>query len=250
MTVQRAAEAVQRASPRRRTEKVSDVIAREIVADIRGKPPMSMLPPETVMLEKYQVGRASLREALRILEVHGIVEIRPGPGGGPMVAAVDPSYFAWMSSLYLNLMEATYREVLEARIIMEPVMARLAAQRQDRNALELLEQHIMWEPPEDEAEYLLQTGGFHGLLAGLSGNRVLDLEGQALRDMYADRIEGTVFRPELRDGILRDHQAIARAIVSGNPNRAEKLMREHMEEYFAYSAAQNPGVLDEVVLWR
>ena len=83
------------------------------------------------MLEKYQVGRASLREALRILEVQGIIAIRPGPGGGPMVAPFDSMNFARMTTLYLHLVGATYREVLEARIIMEPVMARLAAQRKD-----------------------------------------------------------------------------------------------------------------------
>lgn len=249
-TDEKADLAAPRTSLRRRTEKVSAVIAREIVADVRGKPPMTMLPPEAAMLEKYQVGRASLREALRILEVHGIIAIRPGPGGGPMVAPVDPTYFARMSTLYLHLMEATYREVLEARIIMEPVMARLAAEREDRDALGELEEYLTRAQPDDEAEYLLQTGGFHGLLAGLSGNRVLDLEGQALRDMYADRIEGMVFPPEARSGILRDHRAIVRAIISGNASRAEKLTRSHMEEYLFYSASRNPGVLDEVVQWR
>jgi DNA-binding FadR family transcriptional regulator len=250
VTDERTAQPVQRTPLRRRTEKVSGVIAREIVADVRGKPPMTMLPPEAAMLEKYQVGRASLREALRILEVHGIIAIRPGPGGGPMVAPVDATYFARMSTLYLHLMEATYREVLEARIIMEPVMARLAAGRQDREALVALEEYLTREQPDDDSQYLLETGGFHGLLAGLSGNRVLDLEGQGLRDMYADRIEGMAFPPEARSGILRDHRAIARAIISGNASRAEKLTRSHMEEYLFYSASRNPGVLDEVVQWR
>jgi GntR family transcriptional repressor for pyruvate dehydrogenase complex len=243
-----------RATPRlplrRRTEKVSGVIAREIVADLRGKAPMTMLPPEAAMLEKYQVGRASLREALRILEVQGILAIRPGPGGGPMVAPLDTIYFARMSTLYLHLLEATYREVLEARITMEPVMARLAAQRSDREALEELEKYLSLDEPEDETEYLVQVGGFHGLLSGLSGNRVLDLEGRSLKDMYADRIEGMVFPPEERKGILHDHRQIAKAIIAGNANRAEKLMREHMEQYLFWSGERNPGVLDEVVQWR
>lgn len=241
---------VPRTPLRRRSEKVSGVIAREIVADVRGKPPMTMLPPEAAMLEKYQVGRASLREALRILEVQGIIAMRPGPGGGPMVAPLDTIYFARMSTLYLHLLEATYREVLEARIVMEPVMARLAAQRSDRDALDELEQYLSLEEPEDEAQYLTQVGGFHGLLSGLSGNRVLDLEGRSLKDMYADRIEGMIFPPEERKGILYDHRQIAKAIMAGNANRSEKLMRAHMEQYLFWSGERNPGVLDEVVQWR
>jgi DNA-binding FadR family transcriptional regulator len=235
---------------RRRTEKVSGVIAREIVSDMRGLPPMSMLPPEAAMLEKYQVGRASLREALRILEVQGIIAIRPGPGGGPMVAPFESMNFARMTTLYLHLAGATYREVLEARIIMEPVMARLAAQRKDPDTVTELQDFLAMTEPADESEYLLHTGGFHTLLSGLSGNAVLDLEGRGLKDIYADRIEGTVFPPDTREGIVQDHRLIAQAIISGNANKAEKLTRTHMEEYLFYSAARNPGVLDEVVHWR
>lgn len=235
---------------RRRMDKVSSLIAREIVADLRGKPPSTMLPPEAAMLEKYQVGRASLREALRILEVHGIITIRPGPGGGPMVAQLDTVYFARMSTLYLHLLGATYREVLEARIIIEPIMVRSAAQREDREGLGELEQFLALDEPEDESQYLQQAGGFHALISGLSGNRVLDLEGRSLKDMYADRIEGMIFPAEARKGILLDHRRIAEAIIAGNANRAEKLMRAHMEQYLFYSAERNPGVLDEVVQWQ
>lgn len=235
---------------RRRTEKVSGVIAREIVSDMRGLPAMSMLPPEAAMLEKYQVGRASLREALRILEVQGIIAIRPGPGGGPMVAPFESMNFARMTTLYLHLAGATYREVLEARIIMEPVMARLAAQRKDPDTVTELQDFLAKTEPADESEYLLHTGGFHTLLSGLSGNGVLDLQGRGLKDIYADRIEGMVFPTEAREGIVRDHRLIAKAIISGNASKAEKLTRTHMEEYLFYSAARNPGVLDEVVQWR
>lgn len=235
---------------RRRPDKISATIAREIVADVRGKAPMSMLPPEAVMLEKYQVGRASLREALRVLEAHGIIALRPGPGGGPMVAPLDPVQFARMSTLYLHLMDATYREVLESRLTIEPVMARLAAQREDREALALLEEYISLAEPTDESEYMVQTGGFHGLLCSLSGNRVLDLYAESLRLTYAERIEGMVFPPEVRQEILNDHRRIARAVIAGNASRAEKLMRAHMDDFLAQSAERNSGVLDEVVQWH
>src|SRR5216684_960606 len=86
------------ASPVRRAEKLSQVVAREIVRDMKGLKAAAMLPQESVMLERYRVGRASLREALRILEVHGLIVIRAGPGGGPMVAPVRTRDFARMTS--------------------------------------------------------------------------------------------------------------------------------------------------------
>jgi DNA-binding FadR family transcriptional regulator len=86
MTVDKAKVA---ARSRRRTAKVSEIIAREIVHDSRGLPPGTMLPSEAKLLERYQVGRTSLREALRVLEMQGLIVIRPGPGGGPMLTEVD-----------------------------------------------------------------------------------------------------------------------------------------------------------------
>jgi len=76
-----------------RTEKVAESIARQIMQDIRRQKlePGSMLPAESAMLERFGVGRGSLREALRILEINGLVVLKPGPKGGPVVAAQDPA---------------------------------------------------------------------------------------------------------------------------------------------------------------
>ena len=115
----------------RRTEKLSEVLAREIVRDLRDLQPATMLPPEAVMLEKYRVGRASLREALRLLEVQGLIVIRPGPGGGPMVAQADSVHYGRTSSLYYHMLGATYHDVVAARAVIEPALARVVAEKQD-----------------------------------------------------------------------------------------------------------------------
>lgn len=238
-------------SVQRRTEKISELIAREIVHDMKGLAPGTMLPAESAMLERYRVGRASLREALRILEVQGLIVIRPGPGGGPMVAPVQSRDYARMTSLYLHLSGATYGDVLAARLVMEPVMARLAAQRQDAAQLARLEEFVVpATAPVDDAMYMASSSDFHTLLSGLSGNPVLDFMGRALKDIYTDRFEQTVFPLETRGKIAHDHNAIARAIASGNAPRAERLMRDHMIEFAGFYQAQNPGVLDEPVDWR
>lgn len=236
--------------PQRRTEKISESVARELVHDMRGMPSGTKLPPEAVMLEKYRVGRASLREALRLLEVQGLIVIRPGPGGGPVVASVDSRHFARMASLYFHLSTATYRDLMEARLVMEPVMARLAAERQDPKDLAELEQFIGRKAGSDPHQYLQRATDFHGLLSGMSGNPVLDLMGRSLKDLYTDRLEGLVFPPETRERVEHEHAAIARAIVNGNAARAEKLMREHMLEFVEFAGERNPGVFTEIVDWR
>src|SRR5947209_1787797 len=120
----------------RRTEKVAAVLARQIVRDIadRKLPPGTPLEPEGAMVERYQISRASLREALRILETQGLIAIKPGPGGGPIVSDVDSRDFGRMSTLYYQVLGVRFREVVEARLIIEPVMAKLAAGHDDPEA--------------------------------------------------------------------------------------------------------------------
>jgi GntR family transcriptional regulator, transcriptional repressor for pyruvate dehydrogenase complex len=241
----------------RRTEKVSEVVAREIVHDIvrRDLQPGSMLPPESVMLRTYDIGRASLREALRILEVQGLITIKPGPGGGPVVAGVSSRDFGRMATLYFHVSRATFRELFEARLVMEPVMARLAAERIDEELKaefkDVLEQMRSAIATQDSVAYGLSATAFHSVVAGVSGNGVLDLFGRALKDIYTDRVLGGVVFPEsAREEVASDHEAIARAIMKGEASRAERLMREHMVEFMEYVFERTPGLKDEIIDWR
>ena len=68
-----------------RSTKISQRLARMIAREIAEAqtPPGSTLPSEELMAKQYAVGRASVREALRLLEAQGAVVVRPGKGGGP-----------------------------------------------------------------------------------------------------------------------------------------------------------------------
>jgi GntR family transcriptional repressor for pyruvate dehydrogenase complex len=205
------------------------------------------------MLVEYGVGRASLREALRVLEVNGLITIKPGPGGGPVVAGVDSHEFGRMATLYFQVGGMTFRELMEARLVMEPVMARLAAERRDPKLLSELEQSVdaasKAEVASDEA-YLSTSADFHEVVAGMSGNRILDLFGSALLEIFYDRVGGLLFPVSRREGVQTAHAEIAAAIVAGDADRAETLMREHMVEYANYTRRRHPALLDEVVDWR
>ena len=75
-----------------RPMKTAEIVARAISDDILRNSRQSgdRLPPEKDMLEMYAVGRGTLREALRYLELQGIIDIKPGSRGGPVVSAPDP----------------------------------------------------------------------------------------------------------------------------------------------------------------
>lgn len=242
--------ALNRRSRHRRPEKLSESLARDIVRDMRRLPPDTMLPTEVDMAKAHGVGRGSVREALRILETHGLITIRTGPRGGPVVAQPDSETFAKMASLHLHTMGATYRDLIQSRLVMEPVMARLAAERQDQAVLKQLEDYVGQTAPVKDEEYLHSVSNFHSLVSGMSTNPVLDLYGRSLKDIYTDRIESMVFPVEARARVRDDHAAIARLIVEGEADRAEKRMREHMSEFLTFSAERNPGLLDRVVDWQ
>src|SRR5258706_16467421 len=97
-----------------RGEKVASLVARRIVRTIvdEGLEPGAPLEPEALMLHRFGVSRASLREALRILETQGLITIKPGPGGGPSVAAVDSTNFARTSTLFFQVLRVRFREVV------------------------------------------------------------------------------------------------------------------------------------------
>ena len=117
----------------RRTKKVAEnvawAIAREIVA--KRMAPGTRLPPEAEMLAQYEVARSSLREALRVLEIQGVITMRIGAGGGPVVGQVSAVEFGRNIALQLHVARATFHQLLDARCTLEPIMARRAAQLRD-----------------------------------------------------------------------------------------------------------------------
>ena len=123
-----------RASPRP-VWKTSEVVAFAVVRDIveHGLHSGDRLPLEAEMVEQYGVSRESLREALRLLEAQGIVSIRRGPGGGPVVGRASSMNLARTMTLYFQLAGATYEELLEAWRMLEPLAAELAARNPDRD---------------------------------------------------------------------------------------------------------------------
>jgi GntR family transcriptional regulator, transcriptional repressor for pyruvate dehydrogenase complex len=238
--------------PIKRGDKVAQAVARSIVRQIRARKlmPGEQLPPEAQMLQEYGVGRGSLREALRILEVHGLISIKPGPGGGPIVAKASPEDFGRMATLFFQAEGMTFRELIEARLIMEPVMARLAAERRDPTRMDQLLKAAGLTRVDDENEYLRITGDFHRIVAEMSGNGIVGLFCQSLFGIFRDRVSGIVFPKQRRKEVTTAHAAIARAIEQGRRDEAEKLMYDHMSQYVAYVKRTHPNLIDEVIDWR
>jgi DNA-binding FadR family transcriptional regulator len=237
----------------RRHEKVAEQVAREILREIQreGLRAGATLPSESVMLERFDIGRGSLREALRILEVNGLVTIKTGPGGGPIVAESNPASFGQMWTLHLQSIGATYRELLEARVEYESVLARRAAERVTPLRADTIKVTLA-EPSGllgDDVQYASAASGFHTAVCNAGDNAVMALAANAIQSVWSRRVTTVLFAPEDRPMILQQHRDITKAIERRNGRQAEKLMRQHMQQYRDYCERRYPARLDDIVDW-
>jgi GntR family transcriptional repressor for pyruvate dehydrogenase complex len=232
----------------RRNVKRAEQVARDLAERILtlGLPPGTRLPVEREMLAQVGVSRGTLREALRVLEVQGLITVRTGPAGGTFVASLSAEDFIRVASLHLKAVGATVRHVWSARLDIEPVLARLAAEQltsEHRNAMAaVLDQPTI--PPLDDFEYLQLGSDFHKLVVAASRNPILDLFARSLGELTAYLESSAVFPPEDRAQVHDDHHAIARAILAADSNGAERLMRDHMTRMRDSYAVRFPGSLD------
>ncbi len=244
---------------RDRSDKVAEKVARRILRDIvaRALKPGSKLPPEAMMLQRYEIGRASLREGLRILEVYGLIWIKPGPGGGPVVADVSSIDFGRSATFFFHAVGATLHDLVEARVHLEPLMARLASERLTEETAAALQTALDFE--QDTLNVLVPPGErpfnatrFHSVLDGMSGNRVLSLFGVSIMDIYIERIRPVypVYTVDRRRDLHETHAEIGTAILKGHATKAERLMRVHVEDMARIFAKNFSGLADEIIDWR
>jgi GntR family transcriptional regulator, transcriptional repressor for pyruvate dehydrogenase complex len=237
-----------------RTEKVAEAVARQILRDIQrhGLAPGSVLPAESAMVEQFGVGRGSVREALRILEVNGLVTLKPGPRGGPIVTPFDPANFGQILTLHLESIGATYRQMLEARVEYETVLARKAAEQAGDEAGKIVRESITKSPAAvaDQATYVSATSHFHQAVGRASGNPVLALAADSIYAIWSVRVTEVLYPEQDRPIVHQQHEAITRAIERRDPKRSERLMREHMLEYLEYCEKRYPARMDDIVDWK
>lgn len=236
-----------------RSDKVAVSVAREIVRDIAGLERGAMLPSESSMLDSYAVSRGSLREALRILEVQGLITIKPGPGGGPVLVGPESASLGKTQTLFFHLLGARYCDLLNAQAVLEPTIARLAATNSDRSRMTLVQHFVDIDlvGSDDPKLYHSFALGFHSTLIAACGNPILTLLAQSVRDITLSKIDGQVFSADgERQEIIDAHSRIAKAVLTGNGALAEALMADHMHIYCERIMTRKAGLVDEVVDWQ
>ncbi len=233
-----------------RQPKAAERVAGDIVHDIvaRGMRTGDHLPLEAQMVDEYCASRASVREALRLLEVQGLLHLKPGPGGGPVVGQVDPANLARTTSLYFHLGGATYDSALRTQMLLEPVCAQLAARHPLRHAT--MERYLAPAAPRTTEDYRGHADGFHAAIYRLAGNPIIALLTQAITRIVTEQLVSTMDPVELRTAVLHEHAGLARAIAGGQQDVAGRLMVEHLRAQHEHICRHAPERLDDLIEWR
>lgn len=228
------------------TKKLAATIAREIEADIvrRGWPVGESLGSEPALQQRYQVSRSVLREAVRLVEHHRVARMRRGPGGGLLISEPDAGPATRAVVIYLEYLGTTLQDLLNARLVLEPLAASLAAERIDEAGIERLRAVLAttehWRPglptPRDE---------FHIALAEQSKNPVLQLFIDVLMRLttrYAlrSRTDSDSEAIEALDYMHSDHSEIVAAVTAGDAARAKTLSQRHVEAVTAWLQQHHP----------
>lgn len=156
--------------------------------------PGAYMPSEPEMLRTFGVSRPTLREAIRILEVQGLLSVSQGARKGPRVEHPSAERLAEEAGVSLQIKGATLGDVYEARTLIEPLAARLAAERRPKEAAAALREQIEHEYAVlgDKVAVRKAIANFHRILLEQSGNITLAMFGMALSNLV-DRHNALVY---------------------------------------------------------
>jgi DNA-binding FadR family transcriptional regulator len=231
--------------------KKAERVLFDIVHDIAAERlrPGDKLPSQSTMMTRYGTGATPLREALRMLELAGLVSVRPGPTAGVLVQAASAEHLAALVAPFLCVAGVTYGELLDAWIATEPVLAAAAARNPDRAAVVADLARFEAEAESDDPVEPAHAIDFHDAVARNSGNAALALVLQVLSYVVADLYWSSTAMVPPGGQVRHDHHEIAEAILAGDAERAWRGMEAHAQIMSERILARVGHSRDEPFMW-
>lgn len=219
-----------------RIPKAADVLAshlRDEIVDGRlanGE----MLPTERELAEGAGLSRSSVREALHMLEIEGLLITKPGRNGGSMVCQPSRDTIVKTVGLYISSRKTQITSLIEARVALEPSAAMLAAKHRteaDIESIKSAHEHLVANI-DDLDEFLRTNIDWHMAVVHASHNDLMiafmeSISGQ----VHAATNEEQMNPIEIREQVIKVHGRITDAIVEGDQAAAKRRMERHVGAY-------------------
>lgn len=187
------------------------------------------LPSERELVSKLQISRTSVREALRMLEIMGLVEIKPGKGAYIKELTSDLSIplTSWISGHKESL-----RNFFEVRLALEPAAAGLAALRATSKDIRKLKENVTgfheYLDREDLLGIIQSDIAFHRIIGAATRNKTMQLFTDTITSVLIDTWKAALRIKDRPKQTGREHSKILKAIMGGEKLKAQKAMERHL----------------------
>ena len=201
--------------------------------------PGDRLPAERELAVQFRTGRMAVREALRMLEQSGLIQIRQGSDGGAFVRDVDPGIASQSISDTIRRANVSLGDLMAVRLVLEDLIADLAIEKITAEELGEIEKSM------DETENLLDDCArngehildqellaemnvdFHILLARATKNMILEIVSESLMNALHSFFSAKEKTLEFFKWHVSQHRAILDAVRKKEVSRAKRLMKGH-----------------------
>lgn len=213
---------------KRTFEDVSSQIKKLIVEGVLQ--PGDKLPPEGALSGQFNVGRQTVREALRILELSGFISVQKGFGGGSVVRNNVLKKTSGLLLDALQMEKVGIKEFTAARLLIEKGILNEAMDRANGRDIRDLQRNVA------ESKALIEKGKFatdvnvefHALLARASKNKVYVLFERTINDLHLDLRRRRPPNFAIDQAAARAHEEILKAIIEKERDRANRLLEKHI----------------------
>ncbi|PZX13022.1 DNA-binding FadR family transcriptional regulator [Palleronia aestuarii] len=223
--------------------KASDILAEQLRSLILNGQyqPGELLPAERDLVHSSGISRTSVRDALRLLEVEGLITTRPGRAGGSTVRQVGRDAVARPLQLYVRSREIDLASLFDCRLAVEPFLAgRTAANRTEADLAHIEEIHAAFLAEEDISHYKRLNLDWHLAIAAASHNDLLYTLMEAISDpIFETSGYQQATTAEMRKAAKTAHEAILEAVRARNEPLARKRMERHLTAYINTVSARH-----------
>ncbi|MCL5265736.1 MAG: FadR family transcriptional regulator [Chloroflexi bacterium] len=190
------------------------------------------LPIERELVQTFGVSKVTVREALRILETYGLIEIRPGAAGGAFVKEMTSHPVSRAAYNMLQLEGFRSAEVYAARLLFEPPVTELACRSATEDDLRELEESVRTTKDlvAENQKTIDESRQFHLMIARATHNPVIQLMVGSVLDLVKLCGAHMPSTPEMSRMILQEHEAIVEAMRQRDGARAQALMAVHLSD--------------------
>jgi GntR family transcriptional repressor for pyruvate dehydrogenase complex len=205
------------------------LLGRIAAADVA---PGQTFTTEAELLKQFGVSRPTLREGIRILESQGILEQKPGPGGGIVIRRPSLDMLAHSLSIFLRFNDVPFVTVLKSREVIEPALAAEAAAQGTKEDFADLAASIkrMEAQGDDQDAFVAENRVFHGIIARASGNKVLEIFWETISLLASGEHHGVRYSFGNRRNVVAAHKQILSACKKRDAGAAALAMAQHVGE--------------------